>query len=125
MGWLAYMIFGVVSALFILPISCFPRYLPGTKDVRRAKLTSGELVVNHKRGEDTAFDLSQPGGGGGDSSPRPKSTLKHWAAAFSKQTISDVRSFALACKDTHPDASLQLSCPRHRELCRDLLCHVL
>jgi len=97
--WLAYIIFGVVSALFILPISCFPRYLPGTKDVRRAKLTSGELVVNHKRGEDTAFDLSQPGGGGGDSSPRPKSTLKHWAAAFSKQTISDVRSFALACKD--------------------------
>jgi hypothetical protein len=90
------MIFGLVSALFILPISCFPRYLPGTADIRRAKLTSGELIVNHKRGEDAAFDLSQ---GGGDSSPKPKSTLKHWAAAFFKQTISDVRSFTLACKD--------------------------
>jgi len=90
--WLAYCIFGVCGAIFILPISCFPRYLPGTADVRKAKLASGELIMNHKPGEDAAFDLS-------DSSPRPKNAMRHWATSFSKQTINDLRAFTLACKD--------------------------
>jgi len=35
--WMGYMIMGGISFLFLLPLACFPRFLPNTTDVRKAK----------------------------------------------------------------------------------------
>jgi len=93
--WMGYMIFGGISFVFLPVLSCFPRYLPGTVAVRKAKLKSGELVMinsqpRQREGEeeeDSTFRVDS-------SSPTAKAALVRRSGA-----ARDARAFFAACRD--------------------------
>mmetsp|Transcript_13547 Transcript_13547/g.25937 ORF Transcript_13547/g.25937 Transcript_13547/m.25937 type:complete len:638 (-) Transcript_13547:339-2252(-) len=87
--WMGYMIMGGISFLFLLPLACFPRFLPNTTEVRKAKLHSNELVINHTPDDQTEFHIASR------HSERNKSRMEN-AIGYSRK---DMRTFARACKD--------------------------
>lgn len=87
--WIGYLIFAAVGLLCVFPLSLFPRYLPGTMEVRKAKLKSRELVMDHEADQQTTIHV--------DNSARDQQSPR--AEKVRKFVAKDFRTFCSACKD--------------------------
>jgi len=87
--WIGYLIFGAVGLVCVVPLSLFPRYLPGTVEVRKAKLKSRELVMDHDADQKTTMNV--------ESSARDQETPR--GEKVRKFVAKDFKTFSMACKD--------------------------
>lgn len=86
--WFGYLVFACASLVFLVPLSCFPRYLPFTTQVRRDKLESMELCTNQTPSRETTFKIET----------RSMRREPSKALMVKRYTTKDVRTFLRACR---------------------------